>query len=74
LLILNPLCLVELYVHCDAMVLNFIFPFGCRVLSLDSLGERRGLVLNFSDLQKLLNGCSQLEVYVTQFRLLAMDV
>jgi len=32
------------------------------VLSLNSLGERRGLVVNFSDLQELLNGCSQLEV------------
>ncbi|TVU48468.1 hypothetical protein EJB05_08106, partial [Eragrostis curvula] len=32
-----------------------------RVLSLNSLGERRGLVVNFSDLQELLNGCSQLE-------------
>ncbi|GJN09169.1 hypothetical protein PR202_ga27151 [Eleusine coracana subsp. coracana] len=31
------------------------------VLSLDTLGERRGLVVNFSDLQELLNGCSQLE-------------
>jgi len=31
------------------------------VLSLNSLGERRGLVVNFSDLQELLNGCSQLE-------------
>jgi hypothetical protein len=32
------------------------------VLSLDSLGERRGLVLNILDLQKLLVGCSQLGV------------
>jgi len=32
------------------------------VLSLNSLGARRGLVVNFSDLQELLNGCSQLEV------------
>jgi hypothetical protein len=32
------------------------------VLSLSSLGARRGLVVNFSDLQELLNGCSQLEV------------
>lgn len=32
------------------------------MLSLNSLGARRGLVVNFSDLQELLNGCSQLEV------------
>ncbi|CAN6290760.1 unnamed protein product [Urochloa humidicola] len=32
-----------------------------RVLSLNSLGEHRGLVVTFSDLQELLNGCSQLE-------------
>ncbi|KAL6648843.1 hypothetical protein ACP70R_013067 [Stipagrostis hirtigluma subsp. patula] len=32
-----------------------------RVLSLNSLGERRGLVVDFSDLQELLSGCSQLE-------------
>lgn len=38
------------------------FSYGRRVLSLNSLGARRGLVVNFSDLQELLNGCSQLEV------------
>ncbi|KAM0858803.1 hypothetical protein ACQ4PT_047601 [Festuca glaucescens] len=32
-----------------------------RVLSLNSLGERRGLAMRFSDLQALLNGCSNLE-------------
>ncbi|KAL5217013.1 hypothetical protein ABZP36_017697 [Zizania latifolia] len=32
-----------------------------RVLSLHSLAERRGLPISFSDLQELLNGCSQLE-------------
>ncbi|KAL6907409.1 hypothetical protein ACP4OV_002448 [Aristida adscensionis] len=32
-----------------------------RVLSLNSLGERRGLVVDFADLQELLSGCSQLE-------------
>ena len=32
------------------------------MLSLNSLGERRGLVVNLSDIQELLNGCSQLEV------------
>ncbi|BAF10801.1 F-box/LRR-repeat protein 10 [Oryza sativa Japonica Group] len=32
-----------------------------RVLSLNALAERRGLPISFSDLQQLLNGCSQLE-------------
>ncbi|KAG8095889.1 hypothetical protein GUJ93_ZPchr0013g36697 [Zizania palustris] len=32
-----------------------------RVLSLHSLAERRGLPISFTDLQDLLNGCSQLE-------------
>uniref|UniRef100_A0ACD5WS12 Uncharacterized protein n=1 Tax=Avena sativa TaxID=4498 RepID=A0ACD5WS12_AVESA len=32
-----------------------------RVLSLNSLAERRGLAMGFSDLQALLNGCSSLE-------------
>lgn len=34
---------------------------GCRVLSLNSVAERRDLAMGFSDLEALLGGCSNLE-------------
>lgn len=37
------------------------------MLSLNSLAERRGLPISFSDLEELLNGCSQLEVGQDRF-------
>jgi hypothetical protein len=39
------------------------------VLSLNSLGERRGLAMRFSDLRALLDGCSNLEVRRDRFHL-----
>jgi hypothetical protein len=55
-------CRVVCTLRCYGFEIHIPCAFDCRVLSLDSLGERRGLVLNILDLKKLLGGCSQLEV------------
>ncbi|KAL5210065.1 hypothetical protein ABZP36_005688 [Zizania latifolia] len=52
--------------NCDNISGSLLCELGAtcqdlRVLSLHSLAERRGLPISFSDLQDLLNGCSQLE-------------
>ncbi|KAJ1298915.1 hypothetical protein BS78_01G490300 [Paspalum vaginatum] len=55
-----------LLLNCDSISGRLLCELGTacrdlRVLSLNSLGARRGLVVNFSDLRELLSGCSQLE-------------
>ena len=63
LLVLHLLCLNWYFSRTVCYYdIECMFSYGRRVLSLNSLGARRGLVVNFSDLQELLNGCSQLEV------------